>query len=100
MGLDCGELRVLKIFENCAPKGEVATRAPLNGKILVKAMSNNRCPGPSMLLRRASPNAPVGLNECRGVEPLARHRHAHQLSGATSARMRAIGTAAHIGRVA
>src|SRR4029078_3088001 len=51
----CG---VLKIFENCALNSR--KRVSLRGKILVNDISNNRLPGPSMLLRRASPNWPAG----------------------------------------
>src|SRR5258708_16220753 len=47
---------VLKTFENCARNSR--KRVSLRGKILVKDMSNNRLPGPSILLRRASPNNP------------------------------------------
>src|SRR6266851_4222278 len=52
---NCG---VLKTLENCARSSR--KRDSLIGKILVKAISNNRWPGPSMLLRRAFPNAPDG----------------------------------------
>src|ERR1700694_2149844 len=49
---------VLNTFENCARNSR--DRDSLRGKILVNDMSNNRLPGPSMLLRRASPNGPAG----------------------------------------
>src|SRR6476646_6736718 len=54
----CG---VLKIFENCALNSR--KRVSLRGKILVNDISNNRLPGPSMLLRRASPNGPDGVTK-------------------------------------
>src|ERR1700742_3421188 len=49
---------VLKTFENCARNSR--KRVSLSGKILVNDISNSRVPGPSILLRRASPNTPVG----------------------------------------
>ena len=49
---------VLKTFENCARNSR--KRVSLRGKILVNDMSNNRLPGPSILLRRASPNTADG----------------------------------------
>ena len=78
-------------------------RDSFSGMSLVNAMSNTTLPGPIMLLRRASPNSPVG-----GVTKAAVLNHsardgfarAHRLPGNQVGPERSVRSAVHVGNVA